>query len=435
MESIKIKEQRVLLRRVGLIDPESIEEFVQHDGYRALEKALTSMTPAEIREEVKASSLRGRGGAGFPAGLKWGFVSSAESPIKYVICNADESEPGTFKDRIIMENDPHSIIEAMTIAGFAVGAQEGYIYIRGEYHLSQQRMTKAVEQANEAGYLGKNILDSGFDFNIHIHAGAGAYICGEETALIEAIEGKRGEPRTRPPFPTTYGLRGKPSLVNNVETFANVPPIILNGAEWYKGIGTANSAGTKIYTILGNVNKVGYIEVPLGITTREIIDDFAGGMKDGATFKLAQTGGSSGTVIPPSLLDVPLDFDAMKEYGVSLGSGAMLICDEHTCVVDLSIVLLNFFRNESCGKCAPCRIGTQRGYETFVKISQGKGTIKDISLLEYFAANMKALSNCGLGNTACAPISGILEYFKAEIIAHIEDHSCPAGVCKFEALQ
>jgi len=427
-------EQRIVLRRVGLINPDDIEEYILHDGYSALGKVLSEMTPAEVIEEIKKSGLRGRGGAGFPTGAKWSFVAREKSEKKYVICNADESEPGTFKDRIILEGDPHSIIEAMTIAGYAVGADEGYIYVRGEYLLAQERLRRAIEQAREMGFLGKNIFGSNFNFDIHIHTGAGAYICGEETALIESIEGKRGQPRSRPPFPTTYGLWGKPTVVNNVETLANVPPIILNGADWYRRFGTPSSPGTKVYTILGNVNVTGVIEVPMGITLREVINIYAKGMKGGATFKLAQTGGSSGSLIPASLQDTPMDFDSYAKAGVALGSGALLICDENTCVVDLVKVLMNFFRKESCGKCNPCRIGTQRAYEIMCAIAEGNAQLEDLDRLLWLSDNMYLLSNCGLGQTAGTPLRDMLKHFRAEVEAHITLKVCPAGVCKIKTL-
>jgi NADP-reducing hydrogenase subunit HndC len=422
-------EQKILLQRVGLIDPEDIEDYLLHEGYQALGNTLTTYAPEEVIEIIKNSGLQGRGGAGFPTGVKWGFVRRAEGEKKYVICNADESEPGTFKDRVILEGDPHAIIEAMTIAAYAVGADEGYIYIRGEYKLAQQRFARALEQAREYGFLGSDIFKSGHNFDIHIHSGAGAYICGEETALIESIEGKRGEPRARPPYPTTHGLWGLPTLVNNVETLANVPPILLNGWQWYRQFGTPNSPGTKVYTILGNVNVTGVIEVPMGITLREVVSFYAGGMKDGARFKLAQTGGSSGSIVPSSLQDTPMDFESYRKAGVSLGSGALLICDEYNCVVDLTRVLLNFFRNESCGKCAPCRIGTHRAYNILTRISEGLGTFKDLDDLATIQEGLYQLSNCGLGNTAGVPISGMLTHYHAEVEAHIRNKVCPTGVC------
>jgi NADP-reducing hydrogenase subunit HndC len=426
-------EARIVLERAGLIDPNSIEDYILHDGYAALGKALTEMKPSEIIDVVSKSGLKGRGGAGFPSGMKWGFVAKAAGDKKYVVCNADESEPGTFKDRVILEGDPHSILEAMSLAAYAVGADEGYIYIRGEYALAQERIAAAINQARDMGFLGKNIFGTSFSFDIHIHAGAGAYICGEETALIESIEGKRGEPRTRPPYPTTNGLWNKPTLVNNVETLANIPAIIRNGAIWYRSFGTPSSPGTKVYTILGNVNNTGLIEVPFGITLREVITIYAGGMKHGRAFKLAQTGGSSGSIIPSSLQDTPMDFDSYNRAGVSLGSGALLICDEDTCIVDLAKVLLNFFQRESCGKCTPCRIGTHRAFETMQAISEGRAELKDLDDLLYLSENLTNLSNCGLGQTAGTPIRDILKYFRAEVEAHIRLKVCPAGVCPMHA--
>jgi NADP-reducing hydrogenase subunit HndC len=425
-------ETRIVLRRAGIIDPDSIEDYIIHDGYQALAKALTEMTPQNVIDEINKSGLQGRGGAGFPTGRKWNFVSNAKGSLKYVICNADESEPGTFKDRLILEGDPHSIIEAMTLAAYAVGASEGYIYIRGEYTLAYKRLQNAIKQAGDFGFLGENIFDSGFSFKIHIHAGAGAYICGEETALIESIEGKRGEPRARPPYPPTYGLWGKPTLVNNVETLANVPPIVLNGPVWYRSFGTPSSPGTKVYTILGNVNVTGLIEVPMGITLREVISIYAKGMKNNKTFKLVQSGGSSGSITPASLQDTPMDFESYRKAGVSLGSGALLICDDDTCVVDLAKVLMQFFRFESCGKCVPCRTGTERSYEILSRIASGLGSRKDLEELKRFGIVMDAISNCGLGMTAGTPIRDILTHFQAEVDAHIQLGVCPAGVCQME---
>ncbi len=422
-------EQRIVLQRAGIIDPENIEEYIVNDGYLALGKVLSEITPKQLIEEIKNSGLRGRGGAGFPTGLKWSFVAGSPGKKKYVICNADESEPGTFKDRLILEGDPHSIIEAMAIAGYAVGADEGFIYIRGEYVLAQERLRKAILQAHEYGMLGKNIFNSNFSFDIHVHSGAGAYICGEETALIESIEGKRGEPRPRPPFPTTHGLWGKPTLVNNVETLANIPPIVRNGAKWYRSIGTPSSPGTKVYTILGNVNVTGLIEVPMGITLREVITIYAKGMKNNISFKVAQTGGSSGSIIPASLQDTPMDFDSFKNAGVALGSGALLICDENTCVVDLAKVLQNFFRKESCSKCNPCRIGNERAFQILENISQGTGTLEDLDDLALISKYMTEMSNCGLGQTAGTPVHDILNHFRAEVEAHIRLKVCPSGVC------
>ncbi|MCL4297277.1 MAG: NADH-quinone oxidoreductase subunit NuoF [Anaerolineae bacterium] len=422
-------EQRIVLQRAGLIDPEDIEDYILHDGYEALGKALTQISPGEVIEEVINSGLRGRGGAGFPTGQKWRMVAQVDNYPKYIICNADESEPGTFKDRLVLEGDPHSIIEAMSVAAYAVGAREGYVYIRGEYKLAQARLAKALEQARTLGFLGENIFGSDFSFDIHVHPGAGAYICGEETALIESIEGKRGEPRARPPYPTTSGLWGKPTVVNNVETLANVPAIIRNGAAWFRSFGTKSSPGTKVYTILGNVNVTGLIEVPMGITLREVIAIYAKGMKNGATLKLAQTGGSSGSIIPASLQDTPMDYDSYNRAGVSLGSGALLICDEDTCVVDLARVLLNFFAEESCGKCTPCRVGGQRARQILTNLAEGVGKFSDLDDLEKLAANLFQLSNCGLGQTAGVPIRDILRYFRAEVEAHIRLKVCPSGAC------
>ncbi len=428
-------EQRIVLQRAGIIDPTNIEDYILHEGYQAIGKVLAEMTPKDVMDELKNSGLRGRGGAGFPTGLKWTFVAGAKGDKKYVICNADESEPGTFKDRLILEGDPHSIIEALMIAAYAVGSDEGYLYIRGEYALAQERVKIAISQAREMGLLGKNIFGSEFSFDLHIHSGAGAYICGEETALLESIEGRRGEPRARPPYPTTSGLWGKPTLVNNVETLANVPAIIRNGAEWYKSFGTPSSPGTKVYTILGNVNVTGLIEVPMGITLREVISIYAKGMKNNATFKMAQTGGSSGSIIPASLQDTPMDFDSFQKAGVALGSGALLICDDNNCVVDLAKVLQNFFRKESCSKCNPCRIGNERAFSILENISQGTGTMQDLDDLLLISKNLNELSNCGLGQTAGTPVHDILTHFRAEVEAHIKLKVCPAGICQMSGIR
>jgi len=422
-------EQRIVLERAGRIDPENIEEFIAENGYQALGKALSEMTPEQVIETIEKSGLQGRGGAGFPTGRKWKFVRMAKGEKKYIICNADESEPGTFKDRIVLEGDPHTILEAMAIAGYALGADEGYIYIRGEYGLAYRRLQHAIEQAEEYGFLGNNIFETGFNFHIHLHTGAGAYVCGEETALIESIEGKRGEPRARPPYPVTHGLWNKPTLVNNVETLANIPAIIRNGAEWYRSFGTPSSPGTKVYTIMGNVNFTGVIEVPMGITLREVINIYAKGMKPGSMLRLAQTGGSSGSIIPASLQDTPMDFESFRKAGVSLGSGALLICDQNTCIVDLVKVLLQFFRFESCGKCTPCRVGTQRAYEIVDRISQGQGKLEDLDVLASLAQEMERAANCGLGQTAGVPIRDMLKHFRTEVEAHIRLGACPTGVC------
>jgi len=420
-------ENRVVLKNVGIIDPDSIDDYIVQDGYQAL-GLVFDMKPEDVIKTITDSGLQGRGGAGFPTGLKWSFVRKAAGTKKYVICNADESEPGTFKDRVILEGDPHRIIEAMLIAGYAVGADEGYIYIRGEYQLALQRLDAAIKQAEAYGFLGENIFGSGFNFHMHVHAGAGAYICGEETALIESLEGKRGEPRSRPPYPTTEGLWGKPTLINNVETLANIPPIIRNGAEWFRKMGSTSSPGTKGCTILGNVNEKGLIEVPMGITLREIITIYAKGMKDG-NFKMAQTGGSGGSIIPSSLQDTPMDFESYRKAGVSLGSGALLICNDSVCIVDLAVVLTNFFRVESCGKCTPCRIGTKRAYDLLVGISKGQGKMEDLAELETLSHDLIALSNCGLGQTAGTPLKDMFNYFRAEVEAHIKLGICPCGIC------
>src|SRR5512142_2250310 len=422
-------QRRIVLERAGLVNPESIDDYILHDGFQALGKALTQMTPAEVIAEVDQSGLQGRGGAGFPTGQKWRFVASTPGSPKYVICNADESEPGTFKDRLILEGDPFSIIEAMTIAAYAINAHEGYIYIRGEYPLAYRRIENAIRQAEEYGLLGEHIFGMDFSFHIHPHAGAGAYICGEETALIESLEGKRGMPRARPPYPTTYGLFGQPTVVNNVETLANVPPILRHGAGWYREIGSPKSAGTKVYTILGNVNFTGAIEVPMGITLREVIDIYAKGMKHDKRLKLVQTGGSSGTIVPASLQDVPLDFESFRKAGVSLGSGALLVCDEDTCVVDLARAILRFFRNECCGKCTPCRIGTLRLFEIMNQVADGRADLEGLDEMLRISEAMCEVSNCGLGQTASTALRDILKYFREEVEAHVVEHVCPAGVC------
>lgn len=428
-------QQRIVLGRVGVVDPESLDDYLIHDGYAALGKALLKMTPEQVITEVDKSGLQGRGGAGFPTGRKWEFVRAAKGSPKYIICNADESEPGTFKDRMVMEGDPFNIIEAMTIAAYAVGASEGYIYIRGEYKLGYQRLENAIQQAMERGLLGEDIFGKGFNFHIHLHAGAGAYICGEETALIESIEGKRGQPRARPPYPPTYGVWGKPTAVNNVETLSNIPPIIRNSGEWYHQFGTEKSRGTKVYTVMGNVNFTGVIEVPLGITLREVIDIYGQGIKKGARLKLIQTGGSSGSIVPAALQDTPMDFESWRKAGVSLGSGALLICDEHTCVVDLAKSILHFFQFECCAKCVPCRTGTHRMHQLINDISIGKGTFESLAELQSLGLDMEILSNCGLGQTASVAVRDVLKHFRAEVEEHIRDGYCRAGVCKITKSQ
>ncbi|MCP4403540.1 MAG: NADH-quinone oxidoreductase subunit NuoF [bacterium] len=424
--------EKIVLKNCGEINPESIDEYIAVDGYAALGKALTGMTSAEVLLEIKVSELRGRGGAGFPTGRKMDFAIATKADQKYLVCNAYESEPGTFKDRLLIEGDPHRLIEGMVLAAYCIGAKEGYIYIRGEYTLAYSRMLTAIEQARELGLLGKNIFNSGFDFDLFVHSGAGAYVCGEETALLNSLEGKRGEPRKRLPFPPVAGLHQKPTIVNNVETLANLPSIILNGADWYKQFGTETSRGTKVYTMLGNISNTGLIEVPMGVTLREVIEFYGGGMKDGRPFKVAQTGGSSGSVIPKELIDVPMDFGSMSKYGVSMGSGALLICDDRTCVVDLIKVLLNFFRVESCGKCVPCRVGTKQLHETFIRIAGGTATMEELKQALKLGEQLVQTSFCGLGQTASAPVISGLKYFRSEIEAHIREHFCEANVCGFE---
>ena len=428
-------QEKIVLKNCGEINPESIDDYIAADGYMALGKALTEMTAAATLQEIKASGLRGRGGAGFPTGRKMEFSLGVAADIKYIVCNADESEPGTFKDRLIIEGDPHKVLEGMALAAYCIGAREGYIYIRGEYTLAYNRLVKAIEQARALGLLGKNIFGVGFDFDIVVHSGAGAYVCGEETALLNSLEGQRGEPRKRPPFPPTAGLHQKPTIVNNVETLANIPPIILHGAAWYQQFGTENSRGTKVYTMLGNINNTGLIEVPMGITLREVVEFYGGGMKDGRPFKLAQTGGSSGSIIPKDLIDVPMDFGSMAKSGVSMGSGALLICDDRTCVVDLITVLLNFFQVESCGKCVPCRIGTKQLHDTFDRIAGGTATLEDLAHAVTLGEELVVSCFCGLGQTAPAPILTGLKYFRAEIEAHIKDHYCETNICEFELLK
>lgn len=417
------KQMRIVLRNAGTIDPDSIEEYIAQDGYEALGKVLTSMKPEEVIEEMKKSKLIGRGGAAFPTGLKWFFTAKEKNDVKYIICNADEGEPGTFKDRLILEGDPHAIIEAMTIAAYTVGASKGFIYIRGEYRQSIEKIQRAIEKAKAYDLLGKNIFDSGFSFDIEIREGAGAYVCGEETALIESIEGKRGEPRDKPPYPPQYGLWGKPTVVNNVETLANVPPIILKGADWFRNIGTETCAGTKVFTLVGNINNPGLIEVPMGITLREIIYDIGQGIPDGKGFLLAQTGGTTGGILTESELDVPIAYDTLSKYDTGLGSGALLIVDDTHDVVDLVRNFVEFFNHESCGKCTLCREGTGRILELLNKIIEGHGTLKDIELIQKLSIVMKHGAFCGLGQAAPTPILGSLKHFKNEYLKYIKDEA------------
>ncbi|MDI7246287.1 MAG: NADH-quinone oxidoreductase subunit NuoF [Bacillota bacterium] len=422
-------QERIVLRNCGTIDPESIEEYIARDGYRALAKCLTEMKPADVIEAVKKSGLVGRGGAAFPTGLKWSFTARADADQKYILCNADEGEPGTFKDRLILEGDPHSILEGMAIAGYAVGADKGFIYVRGEYVLSIERLGKAIEQAKALGLLGADIFGSGFSFDVEIRKGAGAYVCGEETALIESIEGKRGEPRVKPPYPGTEGLYGKPTVVNNVETIANVPPILLNGADWFRKFGTERCPGTKVFTLTGDINNKGLVEVPMGITLRRVIYEIGGGIPGGRGFKMAQTGGTSGGCLPKELLDVPMDYFTLPEHGSALGSGALLIMDDTHCIVDIAECFMRFFEHESCGKCTPCREGTARLHEIVAKIARGEGKPGDLELLDELGSAMQVSSLCGLGQAAPVPIKTMLRYFRDEFEAHINDRLCPTGTC------
>ena len=423
-------QHRVALRNCGVIDPENIEEYIAVDGYAALGKVLTEMTPEQVIEEIKKSGLRGRGGGGFPTGLKWSFCKPNQADQKYVVCNADEGDPGAFMDRSVLEGDPHCIIEAMAIAGYAIGATKGYVYVRAEYPIAVARLQKAIDQAHEYGLLGKDIFGSGFEFELYIRLGAGAFVCGEETALMTSIEGNRGEPKPRPPFPAVKGLFGKPTVENNVETFANVPQIILKGADWFASMGTAKSKGTKVFALGGKIKHTGLVEVPMGTTLRSIIYDIGGGIPNGKKFKAAQTGGPSGGCIPASLIDTEIDYDNLTAIGCMMGSGGLIVMDEDTCMVDIAKFFLEFTVDESCGKCTPCRVGTKRLLEMLEKITSGKGTLEDIDKLEELCLYIKANSACGLGQTAPNPVLATLKFFREEYIAHVVDKKCPAGVCK-----
>ena len=424
------KQKRVALRNCGVIDPERIDEYIAFDGYKALAKVLTEMTPQQVIDTIKASGLRGRGGAGFPTGTKWQFAANSVSDQKYVCCNADEGDPGAFMDRSILEGDPNAVIEAMAIAGYAIGANQGYIYVRAEYPIAVKRLQVAIREAREYGLLGKNILDTGFDFDLDIRLGAGAFVCGEETALMQSIEGKRGEPRPRPPFPAVKGLFDQPTILNNVETYANVPQIILKGPEWFSSMGTEKSKGTKVFALGGKIKNTGLVEIPMGTTLREIIYDIGGGCPNGKKFKAAQTGGPSGGCIPASLLDTPIDYDNLIAIGSMMGSGGMIVMDEDNCMVDIARFFLDFTVDESCGKCTPCRIGTRRMLEILNRICDGKGEDGDIERLENLAQNIKATALCGLGQTAPNPVLSTIKQFRHEYEAHIYDKHCPAGVCK-----
>ena len=423
-------QKRVALRNCGLIDPENIDEYIAMDGYAALGKVLTEMTPQDVIKEVIDSGLRGRGGGGFPTGRKWSFTAANAADQKYVVCNADEGDPGAFMDRSVLEGDPHCLIEAMTICGYATGASEGYVYVRAEYPIAVKRLQIAIEQAKEYGLLGKNIFDSGFDFDLHIRLGAGAFVCGEETALMTSIEGNRGEPRPRPPYPAVKGLFGKPTTENNVETFANIPQIILKGADWFASMGTEKSKGTKVFALGGKIENTGLVEIPMGTTLREIIYDIGGGIPNGKKFKAAQTGGPSGGCIPASLIDTAIDYDNLTAIGCMMGSGGLIVMDEDNCMVDIAKFFLEFTVDESCGKCTPCREGTRRMLEILTKITDGQGEDGDIEKLEALADTIRSSSLCGLGQTAPNPVLSTLRYFRDEYEAHVYEKRCPAGCCK-----
>ena len=423
-------QHRIALRNCGVIDPENIDEYLAMDGYRALEKALTTMTREEVIDEILKSGLRGRGGGGFPTGLKWKFTYNSVSDQKYVACNADEGDPGAFMDRSILEGDPHAIIEAMAIAGYAIGASEGYIYVRAEYPIAVKRLNIAIQQARDYGLLGENIFETGFNFNLFVRLGAGAFVCGEETALMHSIEGKRGEPTTRPPFPAVKGLFGKPTMLNNVETYANVAQIILHGADWYASMGTEKSKGTKVFALGGKINNTGLVEVPMGTTLRTIIYEIGGGCPNGKKFKAVQTGGPSGGCLPESLLDTPVDYDNLIQAGSMMGSGGMIVMDEDNCMVDIARFYLDFIVDESCGKCTPCRVGTKRMLEILNRIVKGQGQEGDIEKLEELAETIKSTALCGLGQTAPNPVLSTLKFFRDEYVAHIRDKKCPAHHCQ-----
>lgn len=423
------KQQRLTLINCGVIDPENIDEYLAVDGYKALEKVLTTMMPEDVVSEIKKSGLRGRGGGGYPTGLKWECASKQVNEQKYIVCNADEGDPGAFMDRSVLEGDPHSVLEAMAIGGFAIGANTGFIYVRAEYPLAVQRLEIAIKQARDYGLLGKNIFSSGFNFDIEIRLGAGAFVCGEETALMNSIEGKRGMPNPKPPFPAICGLWGKPTVINNVETFGNVPQIMLKGSDWFSSIGTEKSKGTKVFALGGKITNTGLVEVPMGITLREIIYDIGGGIPNAKKFKAVQTGGPSGGCITSENLDTPIDYDSLSALGSMMGSGGMIVLDEDNCMVDVARFYLDFVKDESCGKCSPCRIGTTRMLEILEKITAGNGTMEDLETLKDLCKYIKAASLCGLGQTAPNPVLSTLKYFKDEYIAHIVDKKCPAGVC------
>ncbi|MDD3337094.1 MAG: NADH-quinone oxidoreductase subunit NuoF [Eubacteriales bacterium] len=423
-------QKRLALRNCGVIDPENIDEYIAFDGYKALGKALTEMTPEQVCDEVLKSGLRGRGGAGFPTGKKWQFAAASKSDVKYMVCNADEGDPGAFMDRSVLEGDPHAVLEAMTIGGYAIGAHQGYIYVRAEYPIAVKRLEIAIQQAHEYGVLGKNIFDSGFDFDIAIRLGAGAFVCGEETALMHSIEGGRGEPKPKPPFPAVKGLFEKPTNINNVETFANIPQIILHGADWFRSIGTERSTGTKVFALGGKINNTGLVEVPMGTKLRDIIFNIGGGIPNGKAFKAVQTGGPSGGCIPAEHLDIPIEYDTLTQIGSMMGSGGMIVMDEDNCMVDIARFFLDFTVDESCGKCTPCRIGTKRMLEILERIVEGKGEEGDIEKLEALGKNIKETALCGLGQTAPNPVLSTIHYFRDEYEAHIREKRCPAHHCQ-----
>ncbi len=424
------KQKRVALRNCGVINPESIDEYIAMDGYAALGKCLTEMKPEDVIKVVMDSGLRGGGGGGFPTGLKWSFTAKNQADQKYVVCNADEGDPGAFMDRSVLEGDPHCIVEAMAICGYATGASEGYVYVRAEYPIAVARLQKAIDDARAYGLLGKDIFGSGFDFDLFIRLGAGAFVCGEETALMTSIEGNRGEPRPRPPYPAVKGLFGKPTTENNVETFANIPQILLHGAEFFNTMGTEKSKGTKVFALGGKINHTGLVEIPMGTTLREVIEEIGGGIPNGKTFKAAQTGGPSGGCLPASMLDIEIDYDNLVAQGAMMGSGGLIVMDEDTCMVDIAKFFLEFTVDESCGKCTPCRIGTKRLYEILEKITNGQGTLEDLDEMEKLCNYIKENSLCGLGQTAPNPVLSTYKRFKDEYIAHVVDKKCPAGVCK-----
>jgi bidirectional [NiFe] hydrogenase diaphorase subunit len=431
--SFLTRQHKIVLENSGQVDPDRIESYLAAGGYEALFQAIGEMTPAEVRDQVLHSGLRGRGGGGYPTGLKWGTVAKSPGERKFVICNADEGDPGAFMDRSVLESDPHRVLEGMAIAAYAVGAAEGYVYVRAEYPLAVKRLRTAIQRADRLGMLGNNIGGTTFSFHIEVRLGAGAFVCGEETALIASIEGLRGAPRPRPPYPAESGLWGAPTLINNVETFANVPPIVRNGGAWFAGIGTEKSKGTKVFALAGRVNNTGLIEVPMGITLREIIFDIGGGIPEGRRFKAVQTGGPSGGCIPEQYLDMPVDYESLAQAGSIMGSGGMIVMDETSCMVDVARFFMEFCMTESCGKCVPCRVGTVQMHDLLQKVTEGRATLKDLAMLEELCDLVKETSLCGLGQTAPNPVLSILRYFRDEYLAHISERRCPAGVCRIQA--